>query len=169
MDSTNSEEFARRIQVLEDIEAIKKMKATFHGLCDQGYKDLETIMDFFVEDGVWDGESFGTYEGRDAIRSFFAEAPKILPFVRHQITNPIIEVNGDTATGQWYLLQPCTMAVNGEDGEKQAVWGSAKYNDTYVRANGQWKFQRLRVTLGFWSPFHQGWAQSWMIQDSAQN
>ena len=162
MSAMNMAQLAKRLQVLEDIEAIKKMKAEFHGLCDEGYKDLDGIMDFFVEDGVWDGESFGTYEGRAAIRAFFADAPKMLPFVRHQIMNPIIEVDGDTATGQWYLLQPCTTA--GDNGE-QAVWGSAKYKETYVRVNGQWKFQRLGVTLGFWTSYEQGWAKKWMIQD----
>ena len=49
----NMEELAKRLQVLEDIEAIKKMKAEFHALCDEGYQDLDGIMDFFVEDGVW--------------------------------------------------------------------------------------------------------------------
>ena len=165
MSSIDMEELAKRLQVLEDIEAIKKMKAAFHGLCDEGYKDLDTIMDFFVEDGVWNGESFGTYEGRAAIRTFFASAPKMLPFVRHQIVNPIIEVDGDTAAGQWYLLQPCTMAGDGGDDGEQAVWGSAKYNETYVKVNGHWKFRRLGVTLGFWTPYEQGWAKQWMIRD----
>ena len=74
--------------------------------------------------------------------------------------NPIIKVDGDTATGQWYLFQPTTML--GEDGA-QAVWGSAKYDETYVRVNGKWKFQRLGVTLGFWTAYDQGWAKKWTI------
>lgn len=162
MSSMNMEELAKRLQVLEDIEAIKKMKAEFHALCDEGYQDLDGIMDFFVEDGVWDGEAFGTYAGRAAIRALFADVPKTLPFVRHQVMNPIIEVDGDTATGQWYLFQPSTMV--GDDGA-QAVWGSAKYDETYVRVDGKWKFQRLGVTLGFWTPYDQGWAKKWTILD----
>ena len=76
MSSMDMEELAKRLQVLEDIEAIKKMKAEFHALCDEGYTDLDGIMDFFVEEGVWDGEAFGTYKGRAAIRALFADVPK---------------------------------------------------------------------------------------------
>ena len=57
------------------------------------------------------------------------------------------------------------MAGDGGDDGEQAVWGSAKYNETYVKVNGQWKFQRLGVTLGFWTPYEQGWAKQWMIRD----
>ena len=152
------EALAQRLQVLEDIEAIKRMKAEFHALCDDGYADLDAIMDLFVEDGVWDGDAFGTYKGREAIRALFAEVPKTLPFVRHQLTNPIIHVDGERATGKRYLLQPTTMV---SDDAPRAFWGSAKYDEEYVKVAGEWKFQRLGVTLGFWTPYDQGWVKQW--------
>ena len=43
-----------------------------------------------------------------------------------------------TATGTWYLFQPCTYAEG-----NQAVWGSARYDEEYVRVHGRWMFQNL--------------------------
>ncbi len=160
---SNIEDLAKRLQVLEDIEAIKKMKAQYCAHCDDGYNP-DGIAGLFVEDGVWDGgvDVFGKYDGQEAIRKFFTGASKMIPFAVHNVMNPIIEVDGDSATGQWYLFQPCTMA--GKNGD-QAVWGAAKYNEDYVRVNGVWKFQTLRVKFEFWTPYDQGWVQKKMIQD----
>ena len=68
--------------------------------------------------------------------------------------NPVIEVDGETATGTWYLFQACTFAKN-----NQAVWGAAKYNETYVKVNSEWKFRRLAVNSRFWTPYEEGWAK----------
>ena len=43
--------------------------------------------------------------------------------------NPIIEVDGDDATGEWLLFQPCT--IPGSDGDDdQALWLAATYHDS---------------------------------------
>ena len=150
-----SEDLERRIQVLEDIEAIKKLKHSYCAFCDDQY-DADALADLFVEDAVWDGKERGRNEGREAIRSFFKNAPQRLPFAIHMVLNPIIEVNGDRATGVWYLFQPCTYA----DGDL-AVWGSARYDEEYVRVNGEWKFQNLTLTSHFWTPFDgKGWVET---------
>lgn len=62
----------RRIRVLEDIEAIKKLKARYAYYCDDNY-DADGIANLFVEDGIWDGGDFGRYQGREEIRKFFLE------------------------------------------------------------------------------------------------
>ena len=158
------EQLATRLQVLEDIEAIKKVKAEYCAHCDNG-PNAQGIGALFAEDGVWDGgvDVFGRYEGRAAIEQMFAGASKVQPFSVHNVMNPIIEVNGDEATGQWYLFQPCTLT--GEHGD-QAVWGAATYVDDYKRINGVCKIQTLRVIVKFWTPYDQGWVEKRLIQDA---
>ena len=150
----SAEDFERRLAALEAVEDIKRLKARYCAYCDDNY-DVDNIASLFVEDAVWESATFGRYEGREAIRGFFVEAPKMLPFAVHMVMNPIIEVNGDTATGTWYLFQACTFA----EGER-AVWGSARYDEEYVRIDGAWKFKHLVLTSHFWTPFDEGWVRT---------
>ncbi|MCE2487679.1 MAG: nuclear transport factor 2 family protein, partial [Desulfurellaceae bacterium] len=86
------EELDQRIQTLEDIEAIKQLKARYCAGADE--RDEEAFVGCFTEDASWDGGSFGHYEGREAIRTFFRAIPDRLSFAVHYVMNPQIEVNG---------------------------------------------------------------------------
>ncbi len=147
------EQLQRRLQVLEDVEAIKKLKARYCAFCDDQY-DADGIASLYTEDAVWDGGDFGKHEGREAIRKFFQGASKIFPFAIHQVMNPIIEVEGDKAKGQWYLFQACTLAEG-----NQAMWLAARYEEEYVRSGGEWKFKHLKVSPSFFTPYGEGWAK----------
>jgi len=149
----NLEDLERRLRVLEDIETIKKLKARYCAYCDNNY-DADGIAALFTEDAVWDGGKFGRYEGREAIRTFFRGAPRIFPFAIHQVMNPIIEVEGEQAKGQWYLFQPATLAEG-----NQAVWLAARYEEEYVKVESEWKFKRLKVFPSFLTPYDQGWVK----------
>ena len=140
----------QRIRKLEDIEEIKKLKHSYCALCDDHY-NADALAELFTEDAIWDGMERGRNDGREAIREFFQDAPARLPFAIHMVMNPIIEVDGDRATGVWYLFQPCTYAEG-----NQAVWGSARYDEEYVRVNGKWMFQHLTLSSHFWTPFDKG-------------
>ncbi len=64
-----------RLRQLEDIEAIKRLKAQYAAACDDNY-DADAIANLFVENALWDGGNFGKAEGREKIRAFFATHPK---------------------------------------------------------------------------------------------
>jgi ketosteroid isomerase-like protein len=142
-----------RIRALEDIERIKDLKARYAAACDNNY-DADAIAALFTEDAIWDGGALGKAEGRERIRRFFRRAPEFFPFAIHNVMNPDIEVEGDRATGRWYLLQPATRA----DGNR-AVWLAAVYNDEYARVGGQWRFKHLRVSANFLTSYDEGWAK----------
>ncbi len=144
----------QRVQVLEDIEAIRALKTRYCAYCDDSY-DAEGLASLFVEDAIWDGGVLGRCDGRDEIRRFFKNASRSISFAIHHVCNPLIEVDGERATGQWYLFQPCTYA----DGER-AIWMMARYHDEYVRQAGDWKFQRVKIDLAFATPFDEGWAKT---------
>ena len=54
----------RRLRVLEDIEAIKKLKSRYCYLCDDNY-DADGLASLFTEDAVWEGGIRGRADGRD--------------------------------------------------------------------------------------------------------
>lgn len=145
-------EILARVQKLADIGEIKKLKARYAAACDSSY-DADAIAELFTEDAVWDGGIFGKAEGRENIRRFFRRAPAVFSFAIHNVMNPRIEVNGDRATGEWYLLQPAT-----REPETRAVWLAAVYHDEYVRVDGKWRFRRLLVNANFLTNYEEGWA-----------
>ena len=52
-DLTRLEQIERRLQVLEDAEAIRNLKARYAALCDNQY-DADGIASLCTEDAVWE-------------------------------------------------------------------------------------------------------------------
>lgn len=147
-----------RIRRLEDIEAIKQLKARYAAYCDDNY-DEEGIASLFTEDAVWDGGPMGCHNGQKAIHDFFSVSDQAVPFAIHHLTNPIIEVDGDRATGRWYLWQPCTFAQG-----NQGLWMAGTYSDNYRRVDDRWLFEHVAIKLRMLSPYQAGWAEVPMIE-----
>ncbi|MGH3639599.1 MAG: nuclear transport factor 2 family protein [Mycobacterium sp.] len=146
-----------RIRRLEDIEALKQLKSRYAGYCDDDY-DADRLGPLFTQDAIWDGGVLGRYQGRGAIRAFFAGASKSMPFAIHHVTNPVVEVDGDRATGQWHLWQPCVHAAGA-----QALWIAGRYHDEYRREGGEWRFAKVTIRLNMISPYEAGWSRARMI------
>jgi ketosteroid isomerase-like protein len=145
-----------RIRRLEDIESIRALKMRYCDLCDGGY-DADALVPLFTDDAVWDGGMFGRYEGARRIRRFFEATGGIVRFARHYVTNSVIAVEGDQASGRWYLLQAATMPAGDAD---RAVWGAARYDERYLRTVDGWKFESIVLDWDFWTPFDEGWERT---------
>lgn len=131
----------KRIIRIEDIEAIKQLKARYCGICDDMHNP-DTIASVFAEDGIWESPDFGQAKGHEAIRELFRGFRERFSFSQHNIMNPIIEVDGNRATGIWYIMGPWTEAKDGKE-----IWMTARYDDDYVKIDGQWKYQHLRAKV----------------------
>ena len=142
----------RRLQALEDAEAIRNLKARYAALCDRQY-DADGIAALFTEDAHWESPGLGKFEGREAIRNFFRGASAIFSFAIHYSLNGHIEVDGDTARARWYLFMPCTVAEG-----NQAMWRASIDHETYARVNGTWMFHSKRSEPLMNAPFDRGWA-----------
>jgi len=148
------EALENRVRAVEDVDALRNLKAKYAAYCDDNY-DADKIAEMFVEDAVWESGSLGRFEGREAIREFFRGASKIFTFALHYGLNPHIEVTGDTARARWFLFMPCIVG----DGNK-AMWRAGIDDEEYVRVNGEWKF-KSKISSGiFNTPFEEGWAKT---------
>lgn len=134
-------ELENRITRLEDIEAIKQLKARYCEICDDRHNP-DRITSLFAEDGIWESDDFGKAKGHDAIRELFVGFQKMFSFSQHNITNPIIEIDGNRATGIWYLMGPWTHTDNDKE-----IWMTARYDDDYVKIDDVWKYQHLRAAV----------------------
>src|SRR5580693_5553270 len=86
-DLARLERLERRMQALEDAEAIRNLKAHYAALCDAQY-DADGIAMLFTEDALWESPGLGRFEGREAIRGFFRGASGIFSFAIHYSLNP---------------------------------------------------------------------------------
>ena len=78
----------------------------------------------------------------------------MISFSQHNLMNPIIEVNGDSAKGTWYLLGPFTFREKND-----ARWIACRYEDDYVKINGEWKYKHLRAFIRVHAEYEKGWAK----------
>jgi hypothetical protein len=141
----------QRLTRLEDIEAIKQLKARYCAIADEDHNP-DKITTLFVQDGIWEG-GFGTAQGHEAIRQLFQRAQQHFSFSHHMVMNPIIEVEGNRAKGTWYVFGLFTVRENNE-----ARWRAVCYEDDYVKVNGEWKYQHLRVHGRMSASYEKGWA-----------
>ena len=157
------EELARRVQALEDVESIRRLKARYAELVDSRYAKgapkpddqiapiATAIAALFTTDAVWDGDALGVCTGRDAIRERMATPT--LHFSRHYFVNPDIAVDGDRARGRWELLAPCTSR------DDQPMWMAGVEDDLYERVDGTWLHTRMQLAVHFFAPHERGWAR----------
>lgn len=147
-----------RIAKIEAELEIHRLKAAYAGLCDVGYP-AEPLAALFTEDGVFDGgERFGVHSGRDALVSYFAAISGDIVWALHYMVGPVITVDDSltTATGTWYLWQPCTLVV--ED-EQVPAWISGKYADDYRCVDGTWLFSHVQLACGTVSDARSNWVE----------
>ena len=145
-------ELEKRLTRMEDIEAIKQLKAEYCDICDDDHNP-DRITTIFAEDGIWEGAGFGKAQGHVAIRELFRKFQTLISFSQHQVLNPVIKIDGDRATGIWYFFGPFTFYKN-----NQAKWLAARYQDDYVKLNGEWKIQHLRARGRMSADYEKSWA-----------
>ena len=139
-----------KIQDLDDREAIRSLRFRYHE-CINEWR-VEDIPDLFTDDGDLDFDYLGKAHGRAELTKFFNGIDKILSFVKQFIHNHAIDVHGDQGKGYSYL--EAKSISNGE-----AYFVAARYDDEYVKKDGQWKFKKMHLTPYFTVPFNEGWAQ----------
>ena len=135
----------QRIQTIEDIEAIKQLKARYWFACDQ--RNAIGIRDCFVaEDLHIDFGFIGQFRDIDEFISVFLEmTDKPSHIDLHHGLAPEISITGDEqATGRWRMQFQLI-----ETKTEIAQFMGGYYEDVYRRESGVWKIAISRYTLTF--------------------
>ncbi|MFC1823155.1 nuclear transport factor 2 family protein [Thermodesulfobacteriota bacterium] len=143
-----------KIQRLEDMEAIKRVKYKYFRCIDRGLWD--NLGECFAEQGVADYGGNSVLKGGEAITTYFKEniAPNFSICVHHG-HNPEIDFTSETAaTGVWQLE---SFLVSSQT--NIGLWIAGYYEEEYIKEKGEWKLNRLKVTLEFASDIEKGWAK----------
>ena len=146
-------DLAGRVHRLEAIEAIRQLKARYCEICDDDHNPDE-IVKIFTPDGTWEGRGVGRAEGHEQLRTLFAGFRDAISFSQHMVSNPVIDVQGMTATGRWYFFGLFKMRKNG-----RALWQACRYHETYrCDDDDHWRISSLKVappTLA--ADYQKGW------------
>lgn len=129
---------AARVDTLESVEAIRALRNRYHELVneDAGHR----LYELFAPDAVVAYGGRAEVQGRDNIRAFFAAFP--VQAARQFIHSHAVDVQGDVGTGSSYLDgRPV------RDGKSFHVVG--RFDDEYVRLDGQWLFQRVTLSVHY--------------------
>jgi len=129
----------------EDRAAIEDLQARY--LFAMDFHDPDLYVTTFTEDGILDVGS-GEIKGRQAIKDVIARMPQpkategMRPAVgRHNISNIVIKVEGNKATGRAYWFH-----YSNDNPKRAGVFdGFGHYEDQLVRVNGQWYFTKRRI------------------------
>jgi len=128
-----------RLRRLEDTEQIRQLNLEYRRHLDA--RDLDAYGRLFAADGEWLGGT-GYGKGPAGITAMLKErlvgnpAPPG-PTSWHLVTEPEIQLEGDRATG----LLSWTWLGRG-DGNTPVMRLLGRYEDSYVRERGQWRYQR---------------------------
>lgn len=132
----------------EDRALIENLQARYMFALDFG--DVDKYLATFTPDGILDiGD--GEIRGYEAIRKIIGampkanaskDAPKLRPATgRHNITNIVIKVEGNKASGRAYWFH-----YSNNNPERTAVLdGYGHYEDEMVKVKGQWLFAKRRI------------------------
>lgn len=148
-----------RLARVEAEMEIQRLKAAYAALCDIGYP-AEKLAALFTEDGVFDGgERFGVHSGRDELVSYFAAISADIVWALHYMVGPSITVDDSlqTASGTWYLWQPCTLVVKDE---QVPAWICGKYSDKYRQVAGKWLFSHVELVCETVSDARSNWVEN---------
>lgn len=153
-----------RIRIIEDREEIVRLRARYCNINDGGWDgmpthhDIDELVNMFVPDGIWDGgpRIGARAEGHDQIRALFTHFRSV-EFVIHNVMNPIIDIDGDTAHGDWHAIITSTV---GTGPNRQATWVFGKYQEDYVRTPEGWKIKHLHFTVSANPLYELGWGKA---------
>jgi len=86
----------------EERLAIRRLKHEYCHAVDAGNYDEWVAL--FTEDGTFERDGAAPIEGRRALREMITgEFDESFEYTAHVVTNPVIDIDGDVATGRWYV------------------------------------------------------------------
>ena len=129
-----------RIRAIEDIEAIKKLKAKYWRCLDK--KLWDELDNVFAEEAIVDYGPGQQVQGKKAIVQFIKDSlagESTVTF--HGGHTPEIDITSDTtARGIWPLQDYVIINQN------ITMVGYGHYEDEYVKENGQWRKKSVKLT-----------------------
>lgn len=136
----------------DDHAAIVDLTARYAHAINRGWGgktiDPGAIADIFTPDGTFTHPGTPPTIGAAAIAAGLEQATAPVPFAMHAFLNPVLDIEGDRASGEWLMW---VAADDGED-PRAAYLGA---DITYTRFLQGWRIQSIVITPGMRIPVQQ--------------
>lgn len=141
-----------RISIVEDVEAIRRLRIAYHDLVNQGR--ISELSSLFHSDAVLVYPDTDPLIGRDAIGEFYTGYR--VQWTRHFAAGHVVDVNGSAAVG--------SISIDARPMIKNAGYMFAgRFDDSYVKEQGQWLFKRVELTNWFMVPVSVSWSKQYVM------
>ncbi len=145
-----------RLAVLEARAGVEEAMVRYMCACDVPEGKGAAVAAAFTRDGTWEAvdrpdAAAWAATGTEALVRKFDRNHTRLPFSIHYLTNGRIQVDGETARGQWYFFEPCTFRGT------VPLWTAGHYDNDFAVEDGVWKIRHLRLRSFFSTRFDRGW------------
>ncbi len=138
---------AARLARLEDLEALRRLKADYCALADGGATGAEIAALFTAEAELEFGPAGGRARGRAEIAAFYDRLGGRFASGAHLLANPRLDLDGDRASGRWWMLLVAVDTRAEPPAERRLL---AEYRERYARTDGVWRIARLEVEGARW-------------------
>ena len=98
-------------------------------------RDQELWASTWSEQGAWSLPGAGSFSGKEAVVGLWVQAMSGFDFVAQLVYQGTIEIDGDKATGRWYLCEHLRPA-----GSEDGMFNIGSYKDEYIKEEGNWRF-----------------------------
>ena len=137
----------QRIQILEDKEEIKDITFQYALFINQGWNNTkinpEALSGVFTQDAIWESAAMNIREqGLENIIKSLMKETETLHFAMHNYSNPVIKINGNTATGNWLFW----VVSKFEKDKTNQVFMSQDIQ--YLKTENGWRIQNISLHFG---------------------
>ena len=129
-----------------DLHALHTLKYRYAEAVDRCVDDpsdatVAVVVELFTADATADYGQFGSYQGPEALATFFRDVlPSIASWTRHFMLNPIVELDGARATGRWSALVHAVFKASADAGPQRLY---VRYQDSYKKTDDGWRLQAV--------------------------
>jgi ketosteroid isomerase-like protein len=141
----NQKDIVSRLDLIESRTAIERLIAEYAQAFDN--RDENMLRGIWHDDArLALGDSFGNFDGIDAILDSAHQNWKLMPHMHHWMANSILDIDGDQARGRAAVDCLCTHVELG------TIQISGQYHDYFERRQGRWAFVERQFDLHFITP-----------------
>jgi len=107
-------------------------------------RDADALVSVFTEDGII-ARPGSVWQGHEKLRGIIARLNTLYGSTLHTVRNQTAVIDGDMAQGETYCV--AMHILNSADGKRTRMDMGIRYQDSFVRQDGVWRFARRELIV----------------------